>query len=668
MGNPGGEGFESHFPVLAGLRMASGLSPEVRVSPILVKQRVDLIEILEKATVPPIDHLLLSESDSSAERQLQQLRTEIVMLREELRMKGLSNPNLAFPGFPAPSPSNGKLSPPLPWKDVVASDSPLFPRMNLRYCPPSIVNDKLCVTIPEGVDVSGVDKWKDWVVGYFVDRKLPFTVVQSIAKNIWRKFGIAEVLANEDGFFFFRLDKEGAFKQVVESGPWHFGSRLMVLQQWQPQMNLVKKQLTQIPLWAHFYNVPLELWSEAGLSFVASAVGKPLYADQLTESCKRISFAKICVEVDFSSPLLESFDITLPSGAVFTIRVWYPWQPFMCETCKVFGHKNYAAKAVPVGFTQQVWVAKPAPQVDKTSSMIAHVVPSNKPPGPAEIAFPPRDPMIVGVSPEKGRDQLVGHSEAVTLKDKAVSGGPVVVQAVGLSLRSGGTNNGSSSRTKIGENMFSVLQQSLLGDVTADTDVVDDFGLELDALPSEEEFVAGLHQEVLAMASPPKKKGRGRSKGVAKPANKGKGRGVEAKFRLYNIAHTTGFCFPPQWQSVHNFFVDPVARIFLGWDPSVFSCSVLFSSDQLIVVVCTPVDGSIEFVLSIVYGHNNPVDRRLLLNDMRSIADEWCLSPVGDFQEMGLTLDGLETVRRKENVELGKCQVKKGNWLMEMEV
>ncbi|KAI8528246.1 hypothetical protein RHMOL_Rhmol12G0135700 [Rhododendron molle] len=95
---------------------------------------------------------------------------------------------------------------------------------------------------------------------------------------------------------------------------------------------------------------------------------------------------------------------------------------------------------------------------------------------------------------------------------------------------------------------------------------------------------------------------------------------VEAKVRLCNIAHTTGCCFPPQWHSVHNFSVGPVARIFLGWDPSVFSCSVLFSSDQLIVVACKPVDGSIEFVLSIVYGHNNPVDRRLLWNDMRSIA------------------------------------------------
>ncbi|KAG5554930.1 hypothetical protein RHGRI_012475 [Rhododendron griersonianum] len=384
LGNPSGEGFESPLPALAGSCMTSGLSPGVRVSPISVKQRVDLIEILEKATIPSIDFPLLSESNSSAERQIKQLRAEIVMLREELRMKGLSNPNLASPGFAAPSPSNGKLPPPVSWKDVVASDSPLFPRMNLRYCPPSIVNDKLCVTIPEGVDVPGVDKWKDWVVGYFVDRKLPFTAVQSIAKNIWRKFGIAE--------------------------------------------------------------------------------------------------------------------------------------------------------AVPVGPTQQVWVAKPAPQVDKSSSMLAHVVPFSKHPGPARIAIQPGDPLIVGVSPEMVRDQLVGSSEVVALKNKAVSGGPVVVQAVGLSPRSGGTNKGSSSGTKIGENMFSILQQSLVGD---DTDVVDDFGLELNTLPSEEEFVAGLHQEVLAV---------------------------------------------------------------------------------LIVVACKPVDGSIEFVLSIVYGHNNPVDRRLLWNDMRSIA------------------------------------------------
>lgn len=64
-----------------------------------------------------------------------------------------------------------------------------------------------------------------------------------------------------------------------------------------PHLKLEKEQMTKIPLWVHFYNVPLEFWTGPGLSYIASSVGRPLYADQLTESGRRVSFAKICVEV-----------------------------------------------------------------------------------------------------------------------------------------------------------------------------------------------------------------------------------------------------------------------------------------------------------------------------------------------------------------------------------
>lgn len=100
-----------------------------------------------------------------------------------------------------------------------------------------------------------------WIL---VDRKLPFTAIKSIVQKILGKFGLMEVLPNEDGFFFYQFDKAGTYRQVIESGPWHFGGRLMVLKQWHPQLNLVNEQLAKIPLWAHFYNVPLELWTVEG--------------------------------------------------------------------------------------------------------------------------------------------------------------------------------------------------------------------------------------------------------------------------------------------------------------------------------------------------------------------------------------------------------------------
>lgn len=70
-------------------------------------------------------------------------------------------------------------------------------------------------------------------------------------------------------------------------------------------------------------------------------------------------FAKICVEVDAFAPLPESFDLSLPSGASFPTRVWYPWKSLKCDSCHVFGHESCEAEEVPMVSRQQVWIAKP---------------------------------------------------------------------------------------------------------------------------------------------------------------------------------------------------------------------------------------------------------------------------------------------------------------------
>ena len=100
-------------------------------------------------------------------------------------------------------------------------------------------------------------------------------------------------------------------RNIVEKGTWLFAGRYMVLRKWCPGLLLSKANLHRIPVWAKFHNVPIELWTEAGLSHIASAVGRPLYADAATKTCSRIAFARICIEVDASVPLVDEFELEI---------------------------------------------------------------------------------------------------------------------------------------------------------------------------------------------------------------------------------------------------------------------------------------------------------------------------------------------------------------------
>ena len=121
---------------------------------------------------------------------------------------------------------------------------------------------------------------------------------------------------------------------------------------WKPRLTLSIAMLHYIPVWAQFYNIPIELWTKKGLSLIASAIGKPLYADSATEVRSCVNFARICVEVDASHPLVEEFDVEMlgedGSSTMVPIRVSYQWKPPSCSFCQVFGHSSDSCSKVDV--------------------------------------------------------------------------------------------------------------------------------------------------------------------------------------------------------------------------------------------------------------------------------------------------------------------------------
>ncbi|KAF7145517.1 hypothetical protein RHSIM_Rhsim04G0101400 [Rhododendron simsii] len=141
------------------------------------------------------------------------------------------------------------------WTEVLASsaDDVKNTPMSLSYRPPQVRGSSVVVCPPQEVEDNGSDLWSDCIVGYFLDKKVAFPIVKNIVMNIWRKFGIYEVLANDQGFFFFRFTQEGAHRKVMESGPWPIAGHLMILKKWQPQMVLQTEQLSSIPIFGFIF-------------------------------------------------------------------------------------------------------------------------------------------------------------------------------------------------------------------------------------------------------------------------------------------------------------------------------------------------------------------------------------------------------------------------------
>lgn len=449
-------------------------------------------------------------------------------------LEEVSSPVVPIPA-PAddPCPTSSKPK----WVDVVApfSCDSTSSRMNLSYFPPQLRDSKVVVCPPQDVVDQGSDLWTDCIVGYFLDKKVPFPIVKNIVMRIWEKFGIYDVRANDQGFFFFKFSKVDAYRSLMETGPCHIAGKLMILKQWEPQMVLTKENLSTIPIWVQFSNIPLEFWTERGLSYIASGIGKPLYADVLTEKGQRLSFAKICVEVTVDSPLPDVVEVEYANGSSAFVATKYPWKPSRCSECRVFGHTEARHKVhvvevgakvpPPVLSSPEQEVGLPSDEsIDQAVvSPVEPVLFASESLGQVPFPTKPYRSPSVGILLAQGNTVVMTDGVASGL---SVSGRGLVEMVPHSAIRSQGSPVNKASPVTLGlgmnrcSNTFSILETTLPDDTAFQEELLQQGGYLLDGEGSGNvvQAIEALDQAdspnaIGLVVTPPqavKKKGRGR--------------------------------------------------------------------------------------------------------------------------------------------------------------
>ncbi|GAV74042.1 DUF4283 domain-containing protein, partial [Cephalotus follicularis] len=193
---------------------------------------------------------------------------------------------------------------------------------------------------PDEVFEQGVKVWSNALVWYFVGKRIPFKIVKEHLEKKWRKWGAVSVITGDNGTFLFKFDNSSARDLVLSNGPWEVWGAYLALRRWEEGMSLSKDSFSTIPVWVKLANVPSELWTKQGLSYVASALGVPLCMDAATTAGNRLSFARVCIEMKASSNFPTSFKVRRRNGTLVEVLVQYAWKPSPCSECKVFDHTS----------------------------------------------------------------------------------------------------------------------------------------------------------------------------------------------------------------------------------------------------------------------------------------------------------------------------------------
>ncbi|GKC00127.1 putative reverse transcriptase domain-containing protein [Tanacetum coccineum] len=190
-------------------------------------------------------------------------------------------------------------------------------------------------------------------LGNGVDVVVPMESIRAISKRF----------ANTAYGFF--LGKRVAYPFIRNNPP--------ILKKWNPDVNLLKKDVGNVLVWVKLHGVPVTAFSKDGLSVIATKLGTPLMLDSYTsyiciQSWGRSSYARALIEVRADVELKENIMVAMPKlvGERFytcNVRVEYEWEPLRCVSCKVFGHgHNECPKNIASGVAKNLKKPSQAPR------------------------------------------------------------------------------------------------------------------------------------------------------------------------------------------------------------------------------------------------------------------------------------------------------------------
>ncbi|GJV20784.1 zinc finger, CCHC-type containing protein [Tanacetum coccineum] len=94
------------------------------------------------------------------------------------------------------------------------------------------------------------------------------------------------------------MDSIRAINAMLENGPWFIRNNLLILKKWHPDENLLKEDVSIVPVWVKLHGVPITAFSEDGLSAIATKLSTPLMlnsytSDMCMQSWGRSSYARV---------------------------------------------------------------------------------------------------------------------------------------------------------------------------------------------------------------------------------------------------------------------------------------------------------------------------------------------------------------------------------------
>ncbi|XP_074297223.1 uncharacterized protein LOC141627927 [Silene latifolia] len=218
---------------------------------------------------------------------------------------------------------------------------------------------KVTLQLTEADVLPEINYWSSSLYGYIMGTNPPWNVVSGYLKRIWKDYDVDKISFMPNGIFIVRFKTVEKMKAMVKTGHFMFDNKPVIINEWSPEVDLIKTSVQTVPIWVKLTGLDLKFWGVASLKKISGLIGDFVHCDEATMHKTFLGYARMLVDVKVDQSFPTSLQFMDEKGKVHDIKVDYDWVPVKCTQCQGIGHsKDQCRKKTEIKKVKQVWQKK----------------------------------------------------------------------------------------------------------------------------------------------------------------------------------------------------------------------------------------------------------------------------------------------------------------------
>ncbi|KAI9124934.1 hypothetical protein K1719_003550 [Acacia pycnantha] len=175
--------------------------------------------------------------------------------------------------------------------------------------------------------------FKRTLVVKLMGRQPSFGFMVKKLRQIWERKGKIDVFDLENDFYLVNFQRSEDYMEALTGGPWVIIYAYLSFARWKPEFNPKNEKINSVIAWVRFPDLPATLFNKKFLLNLGNSIGRAIRLDIHTAQRARGKFARMCVELDLTKPLVPEFKV---EGQL--LSVVYESLGHLCNKCGRVGH------------------------------------------------------------------------------------------------------------------------------------------------------------------------------------------------------------------------------------------------------------------------------------------------------------------------------------------